>query len=473
MKSRRNFLKKAGVAGLGLLGAKHISSASSEERIVDLAASDRQHVQYFNMAGYAAPKIPTVRTGIIGMGNRGAQGHLATIISIEGVEIKALCDLDSARAEKAAEIAKRAGHTPVIYAGGKDEWKKLCERTDIDLVIVTTPWYMHAEMSVYAMEQGKHVATEVPAAGTLDECWKLVETSERTKKHLIMLANTNYMEFQLLTLNMARKDFFGEVVHCDGAYNTSKMSNNFNKNGYWDMWWLRQYAWRKGNIYPTHGLGPVASILNINRGDRFDYLVSVETDDFMMEKKSRELAQSDDFFRPFVGKDFRGNMNVTTIRTKKGKTVMLQHDATSPSPHSMIHGIYGTHGAALLDPPPTRISTGRHNWVSPAEFEKIKDKYTPEITHKMRDEANNGGHGGADILIDWRLIDCLRNGFPLDMDVYDAAAWSSIVPLSEWSVNNRSNSVDIPDFTAGAWKTNPLNMDINLEKSGSTKILKK
>ena len=472
MKTRRNFLKKAGLSGLALVGTGLVSGASSKKDMAGSTVSGRNHVPYFNMAGYAAPKIPTVRLGIIGLGQRGP-AHLKSMICIEGVEIKALCDIMPEKAENTAEIARKAGHTPALYAGSKDEWKKLCERSDIDLVIITTPSYMHAEMAVYAMEQGKHVASEVPAAHTVDECWQLVETSERTKKHCMMLGNYAYLEFQLLTLNMARKGFFGEVVHCEGAYNTSKMNNNFNRNFYWDMWWLRQYAWRKGNIYPVHGLGPVAQILNINRGDRFDYLVSVESADFMMEKKARELAQNDDFFRPFIGRDFRGNMNVTTIRTKKGKTIMLQHDATSPSPHNLIHGIYGTHGAALFDPAPPRISKGAHNWVSPEEFEKIKEQYTPEITHKMRDAVKTSGHGGSDIQVAWRLIDCLRNGFPLDQDVYDAAAWSSIVPLSEQSVNNRSNSVDVPDFTAGAWRSNLLNMDIQLEKSGSTKILVK
>jgi len=469
MKSRRSFLKKMGLSGLAFAGAGFETGASSQTDMAESKVFEHNYMQHFNMAGYAAPKIPTVRLGIIGMGNRGTS-NLNTILPIEGVEIKALCDIEPSRAERAAERAKNAGHTPVIFAGSKDEWKKLCERPDIDLVMVTTPWYMHAEQSVYAMEQGKHVATAVPAAGTLKECWDLVETSERTKKHLYMLENIAFCEFQLLTLNMSRKGFFGEIVHCEGAYNASKMSNNFSRKMYWDMWWLRQYAWRKGNFYPTHGLGPVAQILNINRGDRLDYLVSVETDDFMMEKKARELAQTDDFFSPFVGKDFRGNMNVTTIRTKKGKTIMLQHDATSPTPESYIHGIYGTHGAALCYPEPSRISKGEHKWVSMEEFEKIKNQFTPEITPRMREWAKNSGHGGADIQEAWRLIDCLRNGFPLDMDVYDAAAWSSIVPLSEWSVNNRSNSVDVPDFTAGAWKTNPLNMDINLEKCGSTKI---
>jgi len=470
MKSRRSFLKKAGLTGLAMLGAKVVPSTPSSQNTVHGTTANRVHLQHFNMSGYTAPKIPTVRIGVIGLGKRG-NGELHTLLFIEGVEIKALCDIEQARAENAAEIAKKKGHTPEIYAGSKEEWKKLCERTDIDLVVVSTPWYMHSEMSVYAMNQGKHVAVEVPAAGTLEECWNLVETAERTRKHLFMMANASYYDFYLLTLNMARKGFFGEVVHCDCAYNTSKMNNNFSRTMYWDMWWLRQYAWRKGNIYPTHGLGSVAQILNINRGDRFDYLVSVESADFMMEKKARELAQTDDFFRPFVGKDFRGNMNVTTIRTKNGKTIMLQHDATSPSPHNQFHGIYGTHGAALGDPAPPRLSRGDHQWVSTEEFQKIKDQYTPEITRRMSEAAKDGGHGGIDMLIAWRLIDCLRNGFPLDMDVYDAAAWSSIIPLSEWSVNNRSNSIDVPDFTAGAWKTNALNMDINLEKCGNTKLL--
>jgi len=369
------------------------------------------------------------------------------------------------------KILKGTKHKPELYSGSRDAWKQMCQQEDLDLLIITTPWYMHAEMGIYAMECGKHVASEVPAAGTLEECWGIVETSERTRKHFMMMENYVYMEFQLLTLNMARKGFFGEVVHGDCAYNTSKMRNNFSKRMYWDMWWLKQYAWRKGNIYPTHGLGAVCQIMDINRGDRLDYLVSVESDDFMMNNKAKELAAEDDFFRPFTGKDYRGNMNVTTIRTKKGRTIMLQHDATSPSPHNLIHGIYGTGGSALYDPPPPRLADGNHKWVSQEEFDSLKEKYTPVITRRMREIAKTSGHGGSDIQLCWRLIDCLHNGLPLDQDVYDAASWSSIVPLSEWSVRNRSNSIDIPDFTAGHWKTNRRNMDINLEKGGTTEVI--
>lgn len=465
---RREFLKAAGGALAGLAASGRIAEGSERpRRILEPGQNPRQR---FNMSGFRAAKIPTVRLGIIGLGQRGP-AHMSTMSLIEGVDIRALCDLRPEKAEEAKKKLAGTGHDPQLYSGSPDAWKDLCQRDDLDLVIITTPWYMHAEMAVFAMEQGRHVATEVPAAGSLEECWRLVETSERTRRHLMMMENYAYLDFQLLTLNLARRGFFGQVVHGDCAYNTSKMANNFSKSMYWDMWWLKQYARRKGNIYPTHGLGPVCQIMDINRGDRLDFLVSVESDDFMMREKARELAATDDFFRPFAGQDYRGNMNVTTIRTKKGRTIMLQHDATSPSPHSLIHGIYGTRGAALYDPPPPRLSVGRHEWVSPEEFEKLKEKYTPEITRKTAEISKTSGHGGSDMRLCWRLIDCLHNGLPLDQDVYDAASWSSIVPLSEWSVRHRSNSVDIPDFTAGAWETNARNMDINLESGGTTKVL--
>ena len=427
----------------------------------------KSHRQRFNMAGYAAPKLSTVRVGLIGLGNRGP-GHLKTLVQIEGVEIKGLCDKNPAKVDAALKTIENTDHSPVVYTGGEDEWKKLCERDDIDLVFVTTPFYLHAPMSIYAMKQGKHVASEVPAAGTIEECWQLVQTAEETKRHLMMLENYSYMPFHLLTINMARQGFFGEVVHGDGAYNTSKMGNNFGKTVYSDMWWLRQYANRRGNIYPTHGLGPICQTMDINRGDRLEYLVSVESNDFMMAKKAAELAESDPHFETFVGQEYRGNMNTTVIRTALGRTIMLQHDATTPSPHNLIHGIHGTQGAALFDPSPPRISKGNHKWVEPEEFADLEEKYTPKIYRRLGEIARSSGHGGSDMLMDWHLVDCLHNGLPLDQDVYDAASWSSIVPLSQWSVLNRSNSIDIPDFTAGSWQTNPHNMDIELANGGGT-----
>lgn len=477
MKSnRRNFIKLAGLAGAGFAGSSIESFArySSMIKNPDLPGQIREysqsHRQRFNMSRFAAPKIENVRVGIIGLGQRGP-AWARLMRQIKNVRIQALCDIVPEKAQKLKEQLEVHGHNPDLYFGNSEAWKKMCERNDLDLIILTTPWYMHASQGIFAMEHDKHVASEVPAAATLDECWQLVETSERTRKHFMMMDNSSYRSFQLLTLNMARNGFFGRVVHGDCAYNTSKMRNNFSRNMYWDMWWLRQYADRRGNIYPTHGLGSVCQIMDINSGDRLDYLVSMESDDFMMQEKAQELAREDPFFNSFAGKKYRGNMNVTTIRTKKGKTIMLQHDATSPSPHNVIHGIYGTKGAALYDPQPPRISTGNHKWASQEEFNSLEEKYTPGIIKRMGELAKDSGHGGSDLLIAWRLVDCLQNGLPPDKDVYDAASLSSIVPLSEWSVLNRSNSIDIPDFTAGAWETNKQNMDINLEKGGSAGLI--
>ncbi len=235
--------------------------------------------------------------------------------------LKTAADVLPERFDRIKKKLENTGHTPDYYAGSADEWKKLCQRKDLDMILITTPTYMHADMAVYAMQQGKHVITEVPAAVTVKQCWELVKTSERTKKHCMMMENYSYMPFHITTLNMAKQGFFGEIVHGDGAYNTSKMRNNFSKTTYWNMWWLRMYGSRKGNIYPTHGLGPIAQMMNINRGDQFDFLVSVESKDFMMGNKAKELAKKDGFFEEFAKMEYRGNMSSMLIKTKGGRTI--------------------------------------------------------------------------------------------------------------------------------------------------------
>lgn len=460
----------AGIAGLGIKSPSVPGSSSNPENDIlkKWHQLEKSHLQRFNMSGFAAKPIDKVRIGIIGMGQRGPS-HMITMSHVENTEIKAICDLRPEKANAAKKLLAGTKHDPVVYSGNSEEWKKLCERDDIDLVIVTTPWYMHTMMAVYAMKHGKHVVTEVSSCATIEECWDLVETAEYTRQHCMMLENYAYGNFQLLTLNMARKGFFGEIVHGDCAYNTSKMSNNFSKNMYWDMWWLKQYGTRRGNIYPAHGVGAVCQAMNVNRGDRLDFLVCVDSGDFMMQKKAEELAVTDDFFKPFAAMDYRGNMSITTMRTAKGKTIMLQHDGTSPrGPHTTIHAITGTKALAQEYPLPARISVGLDDWMKPEDYKKIVDQYTPEITKKVGDLARRigAGHGGTDLFEDWHVIDCLRNGLPLDQDVYDAASWSAIIPLSEWSVRNNSGSVKFPDFTKGKWEINKVNMDINLENGG-------
>ena len=465
--NRRDFLRLSGLAGAGLFTGITPGIANPVTGLGDGGLNGR--AKRFNMSGYAAPPIETVRVGIIGLGNRGP-GAVKRLSMIQGVDIKALCDILPKQTEKAQKLLEGTAHKPDLYSGNENEWKKVCERKDIDLIYITTPWSWHTPMAVYAMEHGKHAASEVPAAVTLEQCWQLVDTSEKTKKHCVILENCCYDFFELLTLNMARQGYFGEIIHTEGAYIHHLLESNFDKEGYSNMWRLKE-NFRNGNLYPTHGLGPIAQALDINRGDRMDYLVSMSGNDFMMGEMAKELAAKDDFYKPYAGKKFRGNMNTTSIRTVKGKTIMLQHDVTSPRPYSRIHLVSGTKGTALKYPEPGRISNSHEGWLNEAQMKEVEEKYQPVIVKKVGELAKKvGGHGGMDFLMDWRLIDCLRNGLPLDIDVYDAATWSSIAPLSEKSVANRSAAVDVPDFTAGSWKTNKP-VDITLEKGGTTGVI--
>lgn len=467
--NRRKFLKLSGLTGLGMMGG--LIKGAGYGRADDFITPkiNAPHSQQFNMCGYAAPRLNTVRAGFIGLGHRGP-AHLNNMTKLEGVQIKGVCDIRPEYANRAKKLAGDAGHSPDVYTGNAMDWKKLCDRQDIDLVFIATPWNMHTPMAVYAMEQGKHVCIEVPAAVTLEECWQLVETSERTKRHCMMMENCCYDFFELLTLNMVRQGFFGEIIHGEGAYIHNLLNSNFNKNGYWEMWRLRQNTRRNGNLYPTHGLGPVCQIMNINRGDKMDYLESRSGKDFIMEATARNLAEKDSFFAPYVGAQYRGNMNTTNIVTRRGRTIMIQHDVSSPNVYSRIHKIVGTKGTALKYPLPPRISDGGEEWLKEEEMKKLEEKYQPAIVKKVGELAKEvGGHGGMDFLMDWRTIDCLRNGLPFDQDVYDAALWSAVSPLSELSVANRSASVKIPDFTGGSWKTNKP-VDILLDRGGTTKV---
>jgi hypothetical protein len=275
---------------------------------------------------------------------------------------------------------------------------------------------------------------------------------------------------------MARQGYFGEIVHAEGAYIHDLYDSIFDKEKRYDLWRLRENQ-KNGNLYPTHGLGPVAQVLDINRGDKMNYLVSMSGNDFMIGERAQKLAKDHPDFKEFENKTFRGNMNTTTIRTQKGKTIMLQHDVTSPRAYSRLHLVSGTKGAAQKYPMVGEENRGRisqgHEWISDGEYTALEAKYQPEIVKRIGELAKKvGGHGGMDFLMDWRLIDCLRNGLALDQDVYDAASWSVISPLTEWSVANRSASIDIPDFTNGSWETNKP-VDISLTEGANTAVIGK
>lgn len=466
--NRRNFLRNI-TLGTGAL-VTGIPAWANDQGQDDRTGLSEQSPS-FNMSGYAAPKLDKVRIGFVGLGMRGP-GAVERMSFIEGVEIKALCDKYPDRVSAAQKILEKAGLPKAKEYTGEEGWKAMCESKELDLIYITTPWDLHTPIAVYAMNNGKHAATEVPAALTIDECWQLVETSERTRKHCMMLENCCYDFFELLTLNMARNGLFGELLHAEGAYIHDLVDLNFSKKGYADMWRLKENIKHNGSLYPTHGLGPVAQCFNINRGDQLEHLVSMSTNDFSMQQRARELAAGDEFFKPYADQKYRGNMNTTMIRTAKGKTIMIQHDVSSKRPYSRIHLVSGTKGIAQKWPSPERIAFG-HSWIKEEEFKALEAKYTPPIVKHIGEIAKGvGGHGGMDFIMDWRLIDCLRNGLPLDQDVYDAALWSSIVPLSEKSVGNRSRTVDIPDFTRGNWITNkPVNL--TLDGGGNTTVRKK
>jgi predicted dehydrogenase len=465
--NRRKFLRNL-TLGAGALTTLPSFVKKDEEDIVQSSANE-SGAEHFNMSGYAAPKLDVVRIGVVGLGNRGS-GAVERLSYIDGVEITALCDKYPDRIEAAQKTLEKMNRPKAIGFSGEEGYKALCESNWVDLVYTPTPWHMHTPIAVYAMKNGKHAAVEVPAAKTLEECWQLVETSEKTKKHCMMLENCCYDFFELLTLNMVRNGLFGELLHAEGGYihNLSR-EYLFNKTAYADMWRLKENIGKYGNLYPTHGLGPIAQCMNINRGDKMDHLVSMATNDFTLGALAKEMAAKDPFFNEYVGKAYRGNMSNTLVRTTNGKSLLIQHDVSSPRPYSRIHLVSGTKGTAQKWPDPERISFG-HEWIKKEELDELYKKYSPPIVNHIGTIAKEvGGHGGMDFIMDWRLIDCLRNGLPLDQDVYDAAAWSSITPLSEKSASKRSASVNVPDFTKGSWKTNKP-VDLTLNGGATTKV---
>jgi len=413
--------------------------------------------------------IPTVRVGFIGLGQRGP-GAVSRFMYIEGIEVKAICDLEPYNIERVQRILERNGRPEATVYTGEDDWKKLCERDDIDLIYVCTPWFLHTPIAVYAMEHGKHVAVEVPIARTMDECWQLVNTAERTRRHCIQLENCCYDFFEMATLNMAQKGLFGEVVHVEGAYIHDLRQLNFDPRlregdsyepgnpklpalaGYWNYWRLTENTENNGNLYPTHGLGPVCQILNIHRGDKMDYLVSLSSDQFNMTAYAETRFGEDS---PEAKKEYReGDMNTTLVKTAKGKSILIQHDVASPRPYSRIHMVSGTKGFAQKWPvQQLAFDPEAHSALSKEDMQAKLAEYEHPITKEVGELARKvGGHGGMDFIMDYRLIYCLRNGLPLDMDVYDAAEWSSIIPLSEYSVAKGSIPVKVPDFTRGGWQ---------------------
>jgi hypothetical protein len=450
---RRAFLKNtAALAALiGLPGGNIFSKASPDELLE--AAGRTLPLSGKPVFGLKVPPIKQVRVGIIGLGNRGEEhARLTNAIGLEKAKIVAICDVREAVANKCLDALKNnGGQKPAVYAGKPDAWKDFCRRDDIDLVIIATPWEDHVPMAVFAMQQGKHAALEVPAAYTIEDCWKLVNTAEETQRNCIMLENVCYGEEELWLLNMAESGVFGTLTYAECAYIHDLRELLFSKTYYYNMWRIRHNEARDGNLYPTHGLGPVAQYLGIDHGDRFDYLVSMSSLQAGMDEYARTVETDNEFYNH---SGFRhGDMNNTLIKTAKGRSILLQHDVVTGRPYSRIDMLAGTKAFHKGYPSKMSVSGKGHGYLKDEEYKEYRERYAHPLWKKLQAEAEkNGGHGGMDFVMLWRCIDCFNKGLPLDMDVYDAAAWSVVTPLSELSVTLGSVPVRFPDFTRGFWK---------------------
>lgn len=434
-----------------------VSAASAQSRPIVTEVPERPAGQT-HMVGFACAPMDTVRVGIIGLGMRGYSA-VERMIKVPGAKVTAICDIDTARVERSQRIFDSLGMPRVAaYGGEENSWRALCERPDVDLVYIVTDWEHHAPMALYAMEQGKHAAIEVPAAMNLDEIWDLINTSERTRRHCMMLENCVYDFFEMNTLNMAQQGLFGEVLHTEGSY-----IHNLDEFWpyYWNNWRLDYNRRHRGDVYPTHGVGPACQLLDIHRGDRMTTLVSMDTKAVSgpayIEKTTGKAPES------FAN----GDHTMTMIRTAGGKTIHIQHDVVNPRPYSRMYQLTGTKGFAnkypvegyaflpeqiASDSIPDHENLSAHGFITPEQQRALTEQYTHPIIREVGEVAKKvGGHGGMDYIMDYRLIYCLRNGLPLDMDVYDLAEWCSLIPLSALSIEAGSAPVEVPDFTRGAW----------------------
>ncbi|MBP5397298.1 MAG: Gfo/Idh/MocA family oxidoreductase [Bacteroidales bacterium] len=408
-----------------------------------------------SMLGFACDPIETVRIGIIGLGDRGKYVP-RRMPYIEHASVVALCDPIPERIEGAQQSLEKRGAPRAIHEfSGEDGWKQLCELDDIDLVYLAVPWQLHTRMAVYAMEHGKHVAVEVPAATSIQECWALVNTSERTRRHCMMLENCCYDFFELTCLNMAQQGVFGDIVHVEGAYihNLAPWWDKY--QGDWRMTYNKDHH---GDVYPTHGIGPVCQVLGIHRGDRMEQLISMDSGAFSGQ------AKADARHGEGAVNYANGDLTSTLIRTHNGKTILVEHDVVTPRPYSRMYQIVGTEGYASKYPIPS-LALGSdavevlssddldaEKFMSEESRDSVLNAYKVPFAREIEALARKvGGHGGMDFIMEYRLIYCLHNGLPLDQDVYDAAEWSSLVELTEMSITHGSMPVRMPDFTRGEW----------------------
>ena len=447
---RKDFLKISASAAM-FFGITPKTLANSSQLVEYLKPTFDNDGSCYELKDQAIEKV---RVGIIGLGNRGSVliQMFDYLIKNNFAEIVALSDLNENSIDKNINYLKKIQkRKPYIYSDNIKSWKKLVKRDDIDLIIIATPWDTHTEMCIYSMENDKHVACEVPIATSLEDCWKIVEVAESTKKHCMMMENCCFNNEELWLLNMIDNDVFGNINHAEGAYIHDLRKHLLDDEYYHNQWRIKHHQNRNGNLYPTHGLGPVCSYMDIGRGDNFNHLVSMSSNEEALSLAAKSINSKYDSFSC-------GDMNTTLIKTKLGKTINLQYDVHTGRPYTRLNNVNGTKAAHQGYPSKLYINNSKlqwsHSWLNEKEYDDYRKKYNHPLWATMEKEISNkqAGHGGMDFVMIYRIIRCLNKGLPLDINVYDSVMWSSILPLSEMSVINESKTIKIPDFTSGKWK---------------------
>jgi hypothetical protein len=454
--TRRNFITLSALSSafLGLSGfMPKLNRETLEAKIEQLSTAPSPKGK--SVIGLSHPPVKQVKTAFIGLGNRGIE-HLQFVdaLSPDKAVITAICDVQKLKTDAALEELKKSGHgqNPGVYNGSLDIWKEMVKRDDIDLVIIATPWEYHAPMCIESMRNKKHAAVEVPAAYTLDDTWKLVDTAEEMQVHCMMMENCCYGDEELWLLNMAQQGVLGTLTYAECAYIHNLRELLFSYDYYYNMWRIRHNESRDGNLYPTHGLGPVSQYMDINRGDSFEKIVSMSSLQASLDEYSKGIENTNEFYNRTGYK--HGDMNSSLIKTSKGRTIFVKHDVVTPRPYNRINALAGTKG--YHEGYPSRLSVvdfdKGHEWMDEATYNQYKQKYQHPIWEKLKAGIEKyGGHGGMDFVMIYRLIDCLNNGWFLDEDVYDAASWSVVAPLSSLSVDQGNVPIKFPDFTRGRW----------------------
>jgi hypothetical protein len=449
--SRRAFLRTGAAAGL-LAG-----TAAPARAVQETGQAPGRGAGQRSMIGVPFEGYDRVRIGVIGLGNRG-MGMLSGWAAVPGAVITAVCDNQADRAARAADrVVALGGARPAEYGGSDTAYEQLCASDDVDLVYVATPWEWHARHGMAAMHGGKHVGIELPIATELKELWDLVDTSERTGRHCWLMENCSYGRNELAILRMAHEGVFGEITNGHGGYLHDLRELMFSTTYYAGQWRRLWHTRVNASFYAMHGLAPIATCMDINRGDRFTYLTATSTASEGLADYRERFMPPD---HPSWGETYvKGDLVTCMIQTQQGRTIRAEHDVSSPRPYSRINSLAGTRG--IVEDYPERIYVepdhGHHTW---GDFGPYRDRYDHWLWRKVGDDAaNNGGHGGMDYILQWRIVQQMRAGLVPDIDVYDSAAWCAPVPLSAESLRKDSRPVAVPDFTRGRWHESRAGLD--------------